>query len=203
MKKFLFTIAALALGLQMNAQTISFGPLNDEGYIEVPQGGQATVAVQYTKDSKTIVKGYKFTLTFTDEFVNTVKDNKELPIFTIDPDNDYFALQRTKNNGFSALPSSEDANLKGTSGNFGTLQFQATADAEIGSTHEVKVSNAGFSVEDESGALRTVMMEDFSFSVKIVENRIELDETVGVTDETPTGTQNVLVTGIPSVCRLQ
>ena len=66
MKKFLFTIAALALGLQMNAQTISFGPLNDEGYIEVPQGGQATVAVQYTKDSKTIVKGYKFTLTFTD-----------------------------------------------------------------------------------------------------------------------------------------
>lgn len=193
MKKFLFTIAALALGLQMNAQTISFGPLNDEGYIEVPQGGQATVAVQYTKNSETIVKGYKFTLTFTDEFVNTVKDSKELPVFTIDPDNDYFALQRTKNNGFSALPSSEDANLKGTSGNFGTLQFQATTDAEIGSTHEVKVSNAGFSVEDESGALRTVMMEDFSFSVKIVENRITLDESVGVTSETPTGEQNVLV----------
>ena len=192
MKKFLFTIAALALGLQMNAQTISFGPLNDEGYIEVPQGGQATVAVQYTKNSETIIKGYKFTLTFTDEFVNTVKDSKELPIFTIDPDNDYFALQRTKNNGFSALPSSEDANLKGTAGNFGTLQFQATADAEIGSTHEVKVSNAGFSVEDESGALRTVMMEDFSFSVKIIENRITFDELATELPE-ETGLQNVLV----------
>ena len=176
MKKFLFTIAAIAFGMsQASAQTISFGPLNDEGYIEVPQGGQATVAAQYTKESTTIVKGYKFTLTFQDKYVNTVKDKNNLPVFNLDSDNDAFAVQRTENNGFSAIPAASSASLKGTEGSFGTLIFEATADAEIGSTHLVKVSNAGFTI-DVDGALKTQLVEDFTFTVKIVDNRITLDE---------------------------
>ncbi len=176
MKKFLFTIAAIAFGMsQASAQTISFGPLNDEGFIEVPQGGQATVAAQYTKESTTIVKGYKFTLTFQDKYVNTVKDKNNLPVFNLDSDNDAFAVQRTENNGFSALPAASTAKLSGTEGSFGTLIFEATADAEIGSTHLVKVSNAGFTIE-EDGALKTQLVDDFTFTVKIVENRITLDE---------------------------
>ena len=173
MKKFLFTIAALVLGMsQASAQTISFG---DNNLVEVPKGGQATVSANYTKDAETIVRGYKFTLTFQDEYVNTVKDKNDLPVFNIDSDNDAFALQRTKNNGFSALPSSEDANLSGTAGSFGTLIFEATADAEIGSLHEVKVTNAGFTVE-EDGVLKTVLVDDFTFNVKIVEKITVLDE---------------------------
>lgn len=190
MKKFLFTIAAIAFGMsQASAQTISFGPLNDEGFIEVPQGGQATVAAQYTKESTTIVKGYKFTLTFQDKYVNTVKDKNNLPVFNLDSDNDAFAVQRTENNGFSALPAASTAKLSGTEGSFGTLIFEATADAEIGSTHLVKVSNAGFTIE-EDGALKTQLVDDFTFTVKIVENRITLDENA---EKAPAAAENVNV----------
>ena len=190
MKKFLFTIAAIAFGMsQASAQTISFGPLNDEGFIEVPQGGQATVAAQYTKESTTIVRGYKFTLTFQDEYVNTVRDKNNLPVFNLDSDNDAFAVQRTENNGFSALPAASTAKLSGTEGSFGTLIFEATADAEIGSTHLVKVSNAGFTIEVD-GALKTQLVDDFTFTVKIVENRITLDENA---EEAPAAAENVNV----------
>lgn len=176
MKKFLFTIAAIALGMsQASAQTISFGPLSDEGYIEVPQGGQAAVSANYTKDSETVIRGYKFTLTFQDKYVNTVKDKNNLPVFNLDSDNDAFAVQRTENNGFSAIPAASTASLKGTEGSFGTLIFEATADAEIGSTHLVKVSNAGFTI-DVDGALQTQLVADFTFTVKIVDSRITLDE---------------------------
>ena len=169
MKKFLFTIITLALGVtQMNAQSLSIDN------IDIPENGQAKVAFKYETGGKTIVQyGFKIELP---EGLSWVMDteNESNPAVTFE-DGKGFNLNYLDGN-FSFLPSSPTAQVKGTEGTLIVMTLKADDTAKQDDTFTVKVTNVLFSEKDSEGHLLDVPLGDFEFTVTVVENIVTLDE---------------------------
>jgi hypothetical protein len=187
MKKYIFTVVALFLGVcQMSAQTIVFEPV-----VEVPLNGKAQVAVKYeTGGLRITTYSLNFDLSEAEGLSLTQKDGGV--DFVTDSKNSAFNVSATAT-GIGATAKNTSVSLDGTTGTLGTVTFEATAPLKVNDEVTVKVNKLSLVEYTEDERLVTIELPETSFTVKIVENRITLDETVGVTDETPTGTQNVLV----------
>lgn len=187
MKKYIFTFVALFLGVcQMSAQTIVFEPV-----VEVPLDGKAQVAVKYeTGGLRITTYSLNFDLSEAEGLSLTQKDGGV--DFVTDSKNSGFNVYPTAT-GIGATAKNTSVSLDGTAGTLGTVTFEATAPLKVNDEVTVKVNKLSLVEYTEDERLVTIELPETSFTVKIVENRITLDETVGVTDETPTGTQNVLV----------
>ena len=70
-----------------------------------------------------------------------------------------------------------------------TIPVNVSEDLELNKEYPVQIKNVRISYLNGT----SIQLENVDFNVKIVENRITLDETVGITEETPTGEQNVQV----------
>ena len=191
MKKFIYIIAALFLGLsQVSAQEI---------YVEnftAPEGGVQKFDVKYKGIEGKNILGYIFKFEFP-EGLSLATDDKGKVIYEIGEENDVFDIKTTAIS-FQASPSTTDSKLSGESGTLMTLTLKVNNPLVQGDKATVKVYDASLTekVENTDGTPPSYIDLDtdpFTFEVEIVENRITLDETVGVTDETPTGVQNVLV----------
>lgn len=187
MKKYIFTVVALFLGVcQMSAQKIVFDEV-----VEVPLDGKAQVAVKYeTGGLRITTYSLNFDLSEAEGLSIAQKDGGI--DFVTDSKNSGFNVYPTAT-GIGATAKNTSVSLDGTAGTLGTVTFEATAPLKVNDEVTVKVNKLSLVEYTDDERLVTMELEDLSFKVKIVENRITLDETVGVTDETPTGTQNVLV----------
>lgn len=170
MKKFLFTIIALALGVaQMNAQSLSVDNF------DIPEKGQAKVAFKYETGGKTIVQ-YGFNIVLP-EGLSWVMDTDvdTNPAVTFE-DGKGFNLNYLDGN-FSFLPSSPSNQVKGTEGTLIVLMLNADETAKQGDVFTIKVTDVLFSEKDSEGNLLDVPLDDFEFDVTVVEDRVVFDET--------------------------
>lgn len=78
--------------------------------------------------------------------------------------------------------------MSGTEGAAAYFTIAASDNVEIGKTYTAKIVSASGSSTGSS-----IVIPDQSFTITVVENRVTLDETVGVPSETPTEPVNVLV----------
>ena len=191
MKKFIFTIAALVLGIsQMSAQRLVFED------VDLPLGGQATLTVKYETGGESLTTA-SFTLNLPDG-VSSEKTSAGKSKFVVNADMaESFSAYTTDKDGFSVAATATGVEFPGTSGVLGTVTLIAAADAanlKIGESYPVTVTGVSLVKRTDAGLVSIYFDDiDIKFNVNIVENRITLDENVGVTSETPTGEQNVLV----------
>lgn len=178
MKKIFFAFVAFVLGIaQANAQSITFEN------VSLPEKGQAELVVNYSTGGKTIVS-YGFTIKLPEGLSFVMTDGE--------PNVTYVGGKGVnltyKDGNFGFLPKNDEVQITGD-GVLLKLTLQAGENLKQNDEFVVEVTSLGMTDSD----LKDVTIANTQFTVKIVENRITLDETVGVTDETPTGTQNVLV----------
>lgn len=172
MKKFIFTIVALVLGIsQMSAQKLVFGD------VDLPLGGQATLTVKYETGGESLTTA-SFTLTLPDG-VSSEKKSDGGARFVLNADMaESFAAYTTAADGYSVAATSLGVQFPGTSGVLGTVTLIAAVDAEnlvIGNSYPVKVSGLSLVKRSDAG-LVSIPLEDITFNVNIVENITILDE---------------------------
>lgn len=189
MKKFIFIFAALFLGLsQVSAQEI---------YVDnftAPEGGVQKFDVKYRGIEGKTIQGYIFKFKFPDGLSLVTEDG--VAIYELGEGNANFDVKTTAT-GVQASPKSKSSKLAGDEGVLVTLTLQVNNPLVEGNTANVNVYGASLTEkvanEDGTSSYKDLDTDPFDFTVTIIENRITLDENVGVTSETPTGEQNVLV----------
>lgn len=182
MKKYILTLAALVLGLtQVAAQKLIVDPV-----VEVPQGGQAKVAVKYETEGQ-IIKGFGISFVLP-EGITTVKKTNGRPDYQIHSDYSSDSANpfgmASANDGYTGT--STDGQLQGESGTIFYALLAADESLELGTTHEVQVTKLMVTVF-EDGKNKSVYLEDFKFTVKIVENVTVLDENSTEAPDAATG----------------
>ena len=187
-KKLLLFIAALLTMSTAWADNIVLS-IDD---VEVPQGGSVEVPINITNDIG--LKSFMADITLDEinldegEIIITgIKSAERTSGFTLTcsyPNDESFEYQPFRVLGYS--PDSQF--MTGTEGAVAYITISAGSDVPIGTTYHPEIKRANCS---STGA--SIELPDQTFTIKVVENRITLDETVGITNETPTGLQNVLV----------
>ena len=189
MKKFIFIFAALFLGLsQVSAQEI---------YVDnftAPENGIQKFEVKYRGIEGKTIQGYIFKFEFP-EGLSLVTNEDEEAIFEYGDGNTKFDVKTTAT-GVQASPSSKTSQLSGSDGTLLKLTLKVNAPLVEGNTATVRVYDASLTekVVNDNGTSSYVDLntEAFTFTVTIVENRIELDENATEIPDV-SGTQNVLV----------
>lgn len=187
-KKLLLFIAALLTMSTAWADNIVLS-IDD---VEVPQGGSVEVPINITNDIG--LKSFMADITLDEinldegEIIITgIKSAERTSGFTLTcsyPNDESFEYQPFRVLGYS--PDSQF--MTGTEGAVAYITISAGSDVAIGTTYHPEIKRANCS---STGA--SIELPDQTFTIKVVENRITLDENVGITNETPTGEQNVLV----------
>lgn len=170
MKKYIFTVVALFLGVcQMSAQTIVFEPV-----VEVPLDGKAQVAVKYeTGGLRITTYSLNFDLSEAEGLSLTQKDGGV--DFVTDSKNSAFNVSATAT-GIGATAKNTSVSLDGTTGTLGTVTFEATAPLKVNDEVTVKVNKLSLVEYTDDERLVTIELPETSFTVKIVENLVTLDE---------------------------
>ena len=173
MKKYIFTIAALVLGVtQMSAQSLVFGD------VEVPKGGQATYTVKYVTGGESLTTA-SFTLALP-EGVSSEKNSAGKSKFNVDSKMaETFSAFTTDKDGYSVAATTTGVSFPGTEGDLGTITLIADAesDLEIGKTYPVNVTTISLVKRNsETGELESIEFDDLTFNITIVENITVLDE---------------------------
>lgn len=181
MKKYILTLAVLVLGFtQVAAQKLFVDPV-----VEVPQGGQAKVAIKYETEGK-VIKGFGIAFILP-EGITTVKKSNGRPDYQIHSDyatgDNAFGMV-SANDGWTGT--STDGQLQGESGTIFYAILAADESLELNSEHEVRVTKLMVTVA-EDGKNKSVYFDDFYFTVKIVENVVTLDENSTTAPEAATG----------------
>lgn len=169
MKKFIFTIAALVFGLsQMTAQKMIFPEV-----IEVPQGGSAPLTITYETGGK-VITTYMFNFVLPNGL--TLAQGDAGMDWKQDANNKGFTPMPNGTTGLACLSSNVGSiYLKGTDGTLGSVDLEAAKSLPVGEELEVKATQLAFS-EYVGGNYETINFDDVVIKVKIVENRIPLDE---------------------------
>ena len=164
MKKYILTLAALLSFSYVAAQKL----YTDE-VIEIPQGGQVNVAIKYEAENYEL-KALQFKLDLPTGI--TVGSNSSGKTFDIiDPNGEDFTVSYN-NNGWNAF--SATSHFANESGTFMSVVLSADESLSINSTHTVTVKGPMVSrVVD--GASEAYYLEDFTFTIKIVDY-VLLDE---------------------------
>ena len=178
MKKMKFlSLALLAVmaGKASAQEDVSIGDL------EVPQGGETTLEINYSLEGEGPYVGFMF-IVDTPEGLSLAEDteNPGYPWY----DETVTAISRlsittTTNNGFAATPKTATSVINGNSGVLMRLKVVADASLEVGSTHTVTVKEISFNVRDESYNVTKRTVNDVTFSVTIGEpddGRLKFDE---------------------------
>jgi len=183
MKKFFMISALLAMVSGAFAQnSLSVGTT------KVPQGGLGYIEVKYDFAQENYFANYSFDLYLPDGITlneySIVKGDchseNHPKNYTINENDGFYSL---------AIMSNPTTALTGTTGVLVKLAVNVDSKLALESEHQGAIKKIRFASTGGS----TTTFEDVQFTIKVVENRITLDETVGVTSETPTGVQNVLV----------
>ena len=200
-KKLLLFVAALLTMSSAWADDIVLS-IDD---VEVPQGGSVEVPINITNDIP--LKSFQADITLDGinlsngviKITGLKKADRTSAIPYTDPKTNIeeeinFNLESSYpvKDGFDAFRflgyNGKSVFMKGNEGAVAYITISAANEVAIGTTYTAHIVEANCS---STGA--SIELPDQTFTIKVVENRITLDENVGITDETPTGLQNVLV----------
>ena len=166
--------------------------LSVESPVEVPQGGTGYIEVKYQFAQENYFANYSFdlylpegiTLNQSKIVLGDCHSENHPTKYTIGQnegaDGAYYSL---------AILSNPTTALSGTSDVLVRLAVDVASTFDLNTELEGAIKKIRFASTGGS----TTAFDDIKFTIKVVENRITLDETVGVTSDTPTGEQNVLV----------
>lgn len=178
MKKMKFLALALLAILAGKATAQESVSISD---LEVPQGGTATLEVNYTLEGTDPYVGFMF-IVDVPEGLSLVEDteNPGYPWY----DETVTAISRlsittTTNNGFAATPKTATSTINGNSGVLMRLSVAADAGLTVGSTYTVTVKEISFNVRDEEYNVTKRTVDDVTFTVTIGEpddGRLKFDE---------------------------
>ncbi len=190
-KRFFILSALLSIVGTVFAQTTSFSVKSPQ---EVPYGAIGEIEVNYQFEAEGVFTAYSMYLSLPEGF--TLIDDGEGGY--VMNGGDCNAASHTIAVNFSegyykmTCSSQKSTPFKNVSGTLLTIPVSVDGTkVELGKEYQASISNVMISYLD--GQSKAINTDGINFTLKVVENRITLDETVGVTDETPTGTQNVLV----------
>lgn len=173
--------------------------------VEVPQGGSVQVPINITNDIN--IKSFEAKITLdeinlnngeikisglklaerTSDIPYTNPDTGEEGTFDFILESSYPEVNGSKAFHFLGY-NMKSGFLTGNEGAVAYITISANDEIEIGTTYTANIVDA---VGSPAGS--SIALPDQTFTIKVVEPRITLDENVGITDETPTGLQNVLV----------
>ncbi len=177
MKKIFFAFVAFVLCIaQTNAQSITFSN------VEVPEKGQGELVVNYSTGGKTIVS-YGFTIKLPEGLSFVMTDGEPNVIY----EGGKGVNLTYKDGNFGFLPKNDEVQITGD-GVLLKLTLQAGEKLKQNDEFEVEVTSLGMTDSD----LKDVPIANTTFTVKIIENRITLDENATELPDV-SGTQNVLV----------
>lgn len=175
MKKIFFAFVAFVFGIaQANAQSITFEN------VSLPEKGQAELVVNYSTGGKTIVS-YGFTIKLPEGLSFVMTDGE--PNITYEGGKGVNLTYKDGNFGF--LPKNDEVQITGD-GVLLKLTLQAGENLKQNDEFEVEVTSLGMTDSD----LKDVPIANTTFTVKIVENRLVLDENA---EEAPAAAENVNV----------
>lgn len=200
-KKLLLFIGAL---LTMSSAWADDIVLSIDG-VEVPQGGSVQVPINITNDIN--IKSFEAKITLdeinlnngeikisglklaerTSDIPYTNPDTGEEGTFDFILESSYPEVNSYKAFHFLGY-NMKSGFLTGNEGAVAYITISASDEVEIGTKYTANIVDA---VGSPAGS--SIALPDQTFTITVVEPRITLDENIGITDETPTGLQNVLV----------
>jgi len=191
MKKFFMISALLTMVSFAYADNyIKVNTKTEGAPVEVPQGGTGYIEVLYNFDQEDYFANYSFDIYLPGGVtLNTSKIVKGDCHSENHPKNYTINYKEDEGCYSLAIMSNPTTALTGSKGTLVKLAVDVTADLQLDTELDGAIKRVRFAGTNGS----TTVFEDITFKLKVVENRITLDENVGVTSETPTGEQNVLV----------
>ena len=201
-KKLLLFVAALLTMSSAWADDIVLS-IDD---VEVPKGGSVEVPINIT-NGDTGLKSFQAQITLeginlnngvikitglklgerTSDIPYTNPDTEEEGTFNFELESSYPVVNGNKAFRFLGYNGKSEY-MKETEGAVAYITISAGSDVEIGTTYTAHIVEANCS---STGA--SIELPDQTFTITVGKPRITLDENVGITSETPTGLQNVLV----------
>jgi hypothetical protein len=200
-KKLLLFVAALLTMSSAWADDIVLS-IDD---VEVPQGGSVEVPINITNDIP--LKSFQAQITLeginlnngvikitglklgerTSGITYTIPDTEEEGTFNFELESSYPEVNGSKAFRFLGYNGKSEY-MKETEGAVAYITISAANEVAIGTTYTAHIVEANCS---STGA--SIELPDQTFTITVGKPRITLDENVGITSETPTGLQNVLV----------
>lgn len=180
MKKFIFSIMALFATVSLSAADNDNLTLGD---VKVAQGKSALLPINITSVDRSY-RGFQFLLTLPDGFTVTDVVNaadRTSDVFTLD-----FKEQSTKGVYQILVYNTKDQYFKGTEGAVAYINITAAEDKAVGE-YTGEVSSVVMSTD------QSWYFDGSKFKITVVADLLTLDENIGLTSETPTGDQNVLM----------
>lgn len=178
MKKFIFSIMALFATVSLSAaDNLTLGD------VKVAQGKSALLPINITSVERSY-RGFQFLLTLPDGFTVTDVVNaadRTSDVFTLD-----FKEQSTKGVYQILVYNTKNQYFKGTEGTVAYINITAAEDKAVGE-YTGEVSSVVMSTD------QSWYFDGSNFKITVVADLLTLDENIGLTSETPTGDQNVLM----------
>ena len=164
MKKILFLLIVFFMSVShVNAQRLYV-----DGVVSVPEKGEANIVLKYESGGKDIT-GYGFTINLP-KGLSFVFENGSIKMTYVDGKG---FLATYQNGNFGFLPQSPGNKVSGGTGELLILTIEADETLKAGESFDIDITDASFTDEQ----LAEVSVPNSTFTVKIIENRIVLDET--------------------------
>lgn len=174
MKKFIFAIVALFLGMvQVNAQTMSFENA------EIPENGKGSVKLKYETGGKTII-GYGFELVLPEGLSVDMVGNEEEgyePNWTALDSNTGVNLSFQAPASFGFLPKNTASKINNSGEYLMSLVLVADETLHQGDVLTVQVKKAMMTEKVSDIDQQSIKFEDSEFTVTIGEDRVIFNET--------------------------
>lgn len=180
MKKFLFSIMALFATVSLSAADNDNLTLGD---VKVAQGKSALLPINITSVDRSY-RGFQFLLTLPEGFTaatQMVRADRTSEAFTLK-----VQAQSTKGVYQVLVYNMDNQVFTGTEGTVAYINITAAEDKELGE-YTGKVSSVVMSTDESH------YFDESEFKITVVADLLTLDENIGLTSETPTGDQNVLM----------
>ena len=165
----------------MSVSHVNAQRLYVDGVVSVPEKGEANIVLKYESGGKDIT-GYGFTINLPTG-LSFVFENGSIKMTYVDGKG---FLATYQNGNFGFLPQSPGNKVSGGTGELLILTIKADETLKAGDSFDIEITDASFTDEQ----LAEVSVPNSTFTVKIVENIVTLDEN---STTAPTAAQNVNV----------
>lgn len=169
--------------------------------VEIRLGQEGNMEIKLTKTSETYYRDFEFVLSLPEGITveETIPDGSTIPqpAGTVGDAASHHTvassfIQKEEPQVIKyVLSNTAGAQING--GVIITIPLKSASTLNVGNELDASINNVVLSWGAPGEEHDAVRIESIPFKIKIIENRITLDENVGITDETPTGEQNVLV----------
>ena len=169
--------------------------------VEIRLGQEGNMEIKLTKTTETYYRDFEFVLSLPEGITveKTIPDGSTIPqpAGTVGDAASYHTVAssfiREEEPQVIKYVLSNTAGAQINGGVIITIPLKSASTLNVGEELDASINNVVLSWGAPGEEHDAVRIESIPFKIKIIENRITLDENVGITDQTPTGEQNVLV----------